>query len=265
MLSIEKQILFLMTRKRELSVKDLVPIYTKRGYKEQSIRNVLSRLKKEEYIVAASRSVYSIVEKGRDFLASVNRKPWQYDMEWRRTWYFVQFEIPESHRAKRDQVRTHLLQLGFGQLYKGVYISPWDHRKQLASLIHANGVEKHVTISEASILFNDITKEHAAEIWNLDVVHRLYEEKLCWYQEYFVPALNKEMQEGSDPLELFVLFLHIGEIISEISLMDPMLPLMLLPVDWIGHRVFQELSRSFQSFTSLIPRESVYFDFLVTL
>jgi phenylacetic acid degradation operon negative regulatory protein len=261
--SIEKQILFLLTRKRELSANELVKIYTKRGYKEQSIRNILSRLKKDEYIRVGGRSIYSIVDKGQNFLSFVNRKPWQYDAEWRKNWYFVQFEIPEMHRAKRDQLRSNLLELGFGQLYKGVYVSPWDYSKQLSSLFRSNGVETFVTVSEVSILFNEITKDRAAEIWPLAEVHTLYQEKQRWYQEQFLPSLTKEIQDGMNPLELFVLYLHIGEVISEISLIDPILPLSLLPDEWIGHRVIQELYRSFQSFITLIPRESGYYDFLV--
>jgi phenylacetic acid degradation operon negative regulatory protein len=263
MLSIEKQILFLLTKKNELSAKELVQIYTKRGYKEQSIRNVLSRLKKEEYIRAGNRSMYSIIEKGQDFLAFVNRKPWQYDIEWRNMWYFVHFEIPETLRTKRDQLRYQLIQLGFGQLYKGVYISPWDYRKQLLSLVRQNGVEEYVMLSEASVLINDITKERVAAVWPLAEVHGLYEERWSWYQTQFLPSLNKEIQGGMDPLELFALYLHIGEVISEISLKDPMLPLSLLPSNWIGRQVISELYRSFQSFTTLIPRDSVYFEFLV--
>jgi phenylacetic acid degradation operon negative regulatory protein len=124
-------------------------------------------------------------------------------------------------------------------------------------------MENYVTLAESSILFNDITQERAAAIWPLDEVHRLYVEKQSWYAQKFLPSLNKHIQEGMDPLELFVLYLHIGEIISEISLKDPMLPLQLLPEDWIGHRVIQDLYRSFISFASLIPRESDYYEFLV--
>jgi phenylacetic acid degradation operon negative regulatory protein len=263
MLSIEKQILFLLTRKRCMHAKELIQIYTKRGYKEQSIRNVLSRMKKEKYIHAEERSLYSIVDKGELFLSFVNRKPWQYDVDWNRKWYFVHFEVPETERIRRDQFRLQLLQLGFGQLYKGVYVSPWDYSKQLLSWIHAASMDEYVTISEASILFRDITPERAADIWPLADIHRLHQEKWQWYQDEFVPALNKEIRGRMDPLELFVLYLHVGEVISEISLRDPMLPVSLLPYDWMGHRVIAELYRSFQSFATLIPSTSSYYQFLV--
>ncbi|WP_236841285.1 hypothetical protein [Brevibacillus formosus] len=59
-----------------------------------------------------------------------------------------------------------------------------------------------------------------------------------------------------DPLELFVLYLHVGEVISGISLRDSMLPVSLLPYDWMGHRVIAELYCSFQSFATLIPSSS---------
>ncbi|WP_028589192.1 PaaX family transcriptional regulator C-terminal domain-containing protein [Paenibacillus massiliensis] len=263
MLSIEKQILFLLTKKRCMHTKELVQIYTKRGYKEQSIRNVLSRMKKEKYIQAEERSLYSIVDKGEQFLSFVNRKPWQYDVDWNQKWCFVHFEVPEHERVKRDQFRLHLLQLGFGQLYKGVYVSPWDYSKQLLPWIHASSMNEYVTISEAAMLFGDITPERATKIWPLGDIHHLYQEKWHWYQAEFLPALNQEIRGGMDPLELFVLYLHIGEVISELSLRDPMLPIALLPEDWMGRRVIAELYRSFQSFATLIPSSSDYYQFLV--
>lgn len=118
-------------------------------------------------------------------------------------------------------------------------------------------------LSEASVYNNDITKDRVADIWTLAEIHSLYEEKRDWYHKQFLPSLDKEMQGAMDPLELFALYLHIGEMISEISLEDPMLPLSLLPDYWIGRQVISELYRSFQSFTALIPRDSAYFEFLV--
>ena len=62
MLSIEKQILYLLTRVSVIEVQELVRIYEGRGYSSQYIRNVLSQLKKDGYVESPFRSTYKIKE-----------------------------------------------------------------------------------------------------------------------------------------------------------------------------------------------------------
>ncbi|WP_052947696.1 hypothetical protein [Aneurinibacillus tyrosinisolvens] len=50
MLSIEKQILYILTRIARLEVQELVKIYEGRGYSPQYIRNTLSQLKREDML-----------------------------------------------------------------------------------------------------------------------------------------------------------------------------------------------------------------------
>ncbi|MWC28334.1 PaaX family transcriptional regulator C-terminal domain-containing protein [Paenibacillus sp. MMS18-CY102] len=62
-----------------------------------------------------------------------------------------------------------------------------------------------------------------------------------WFHETFIPAaepLNLKSDE-----ELFVHFLTLDEMITELSLIDPMLPKQLLPVDWEGEKVYAELQQ----------------------
>jgi phenylacetic acid degradation operon negative regulatory protein len=264
MLSIEKQILFLLSRTSGMEAKQLIQIYTRLDYVEQSIRNVLSRLKKEGLIEATARSCYRITAQGREVLQSVSSKPSLYNRTWDKTWCFVMLEISENERKKRDRFRSALLQLGFGHLYKSVYVSPWDYSAEVSQLIRSAGIEQYVTVTRSSIVCNEITAERSKTIWPLEALNVHYQEKWRWYLESFLPSLQQSISQKAAPLDLFIHYLHIGEVISELSLRDPMLPAELLPSDWAGKTILNEFYRTFQSFAVLIPKDSPYQAFMDT-
>lgn len=56
------------------------------------------------------------------------------------------FDIPEKKRQLRDGFRGFLYSLGFKQLQKSVWVSPYDIRKQLEEIITAYGLEKFIRI-----------------------------------------------------------------------------------------------------------------------
>ncbi|WP_027415974.1 PaaX family transcriptional regulator C-terminal domain-containing protein [Aneurinibacillus terranovensis] len=261
MLSIEKQILYILTRIARIEVQELVKIYKARGYSSQYIRNTLSQLKKGGYVSSPARSSYSITEQGRSFVQSINRKPSQYQTTWDKTWYIVMVEIPEGDRKKRDQFRNDLLQQGFGPLYKGVYISPWDYSRRIIELAKHYQIQKHVTLVKGVLLHNEVTPEKAAEIWHLDQIKQIYVEKWNYFKKQFLPDIEQKLMNVPDPLDIFLHFLQLGEIITELSLRDPMLPKELLPNNWIGDKTISELWNYNTYLTSLIPPNSYYYQF----
>lgn len=49
-------------------------------------------------------------------------------------------------RKKRDIFRRKLIQFGFGQLNKSVYVYPWDITKDVINIIDTLEIEDYVTI-----------------------------------------------------------------------------------------------------------------------
>jgi phenylacetic acid degradation operon negative regulatory protein len=265
-LSIEKQILYLLSRSGGImEARELVRIYEARGYSPQSVRNVLSGLKKDEYAASPRRSAYTITEKGLAFLRSVNQKPFIRQNEWNGSWLMVMLEIPETDRKKRDNLRSDLLQLGFGLLYKSVYISPWDHSARVRELLDLYGID-NAAAAIGSFLWEGITRERAKRIWPLESIRKLYEDKWRWFRDQFVPGVEAELALcGSaypDPLKLFVHFLHLAEVTSELNLQDPMLPSALLPDDWPGYRALSEMMAFNRKLAGCIPCNSPYARFV---
>ncbi|QMV42541.1 PaaX family transcriptional regulator C-terminal domain-containing protein [Cohnella cholangitidis] len=264
MLSVEKQILYLISRTESLSAKDLIRIYEGRGIGSQIVRNALARLKKERYADATARSMYAATELGREYVASINGKPRQYERQWDGNWYFVMFEIPETERKKRDGFRTDLVQLGYGGVYKGVYASPWEYTEEVLRLGAVHEVLPYLSLTKGEYLHNPVTSGQAREIWGLEEVERLYEEKRDWFDNVFLPSLRGvEESEPEYDLRLFLKFLELGDVIAELGLRDPMLPAELLPDDWTNGGTIARFNETLRRIADRIPKESSYRRFVV--
>ncbi|MHA6529309.1 PaaX family transcriptional regulator C-terminal domain-containing protein [Paenibacillus sp. BAC0078] len=260
MLSVEKTMLFLLSRVDQMGAQQFVEIYELRGYTSTYIRNALSRLKKEGYISSPSRSQYQITAAGRSYIHSINSKPARSLEPWDQSWDVVMLEVPEQERKKRDQFRTAILQLGFGLLYNSVYISPWNYRKEVAEQIQQLQLEGKVSVLHGQFETGSITPDKAYAIWQLDKIEAMYREKQSWLQQEFTPLMNEALREGQ-ALHLFLRYLQIGEVFSGLLMADPSLPDELLPANWPGKRVIAELTGHWQLLAAAIPRDSFYAKF----
>ncbi|NRD77093.1 PaaX family transcriptional regulator [Bacillus sp. BRMEA1] len=262
MLSIEKQILFLLSRAKEVTSQEFVQIYEMRGYSKQYIRNVLFNLKKNKLVISPERSIYHITEEGSSLIKTINKKPLYYNKDWDGAWDVVMFEFPVDERKKRDLLRTHLLELGFGLLYNSVYISPWDHKKQIVDFLELNEMRSNSTYFHGKIVSAPLNPADTFKIWPLENIKNEYGKYWDWFQNEFKVQIEPISQVSDD--ELFINHILLGEKLSEIMLMDPMLPQQLLPSDWKGHQIFQEIYDYFLFLGRSIPRDSKYYRFVTT-
>lgn len=263
MLSLEKQILFLILSAGSADVKRLVEIYEARGVSHQLVRNSLARLKKDGYVRSAERSNYAITELGADFVTTINRKPLSAERKWDGQWHLVFFEVPETERKKRDAFRNDLLQLGFGLWFKSAYVSPWDYSAEAMRFAEHHGIRDRVAISRGTFVHNGPSAMSAKEIWPLEELNRTYREKREWFETRFKLSLplGGEGGEGRE-LALLVRFLELGELMAELGLNDPMLPDELLPEDWAGKACYEDMQACLLEIAGAIPSASVYRPFV---
>lgn len=69
---------------------------------------------------------------------------------WDGKWRILTFDIPEEKRPARDAIRRLIVQLGFKQLHKSVWIQPLPCREQITEIQEAYGVKDHVTLLEVN-------------------------------------------------------------------------------------------------------------------
>lgn len=268
--NIEKQLLYLISKVEKIEGKTLITIFEQMNYTQQTIRNVLTKLKKDQYITSPQRAFYQITSLGIETIQSFYFKRNYYTESWDKKWYIAIIEIPETERKKRDLFRRSILQLGFGPLYKSVYIYPWDITERLLSLIDTLEIENYVTLlSSNEFILNGVSVEgssgifRADTIWELDKIHELYEKKHNWFLHDFkhkVSSYNKGDQ--LHPLHVFIHYLELIEVIHELLIVDPMLPPDYLPGNWIGAKVLAEFQSCSNTLAKLIPPESFYYQFV---
>lgn len=258
MLSIDKQMLFLLTCVPSISIQRFLEIYTARGYSQQSVRNIVSRLKQLGYIEAVKRSQYAITEHGQRTLISIASKGFHYGDQWDGQWQLVTFEIHESDRSKRYQLRGSLISLGFAALHKNTYICPWDYVDEVDRLTAKFELRDNVAQMKGAFQHFAITPELAARMWGLEKIKAAHQEKWNWFHQDFIPATERYKQAG-DALQLFILYLELGEIMGELVILDPMLPAELLPPGWMGQQVMSTFNEQFGSMYHDIPKDAYYY------
>ncbi|GAE32594.1 PaaX family transcriptional regulator C-terminal domain-containing protein [Halalkalibacter hemicellulosilyticus] len=264
-MAVEKQILRLLSIKADISGKELIDILETMNYTPQSIRNALSKLKKKSYVTSPKRGTYSITTNGFELYQLFNSKENFYDKQWDERWYLVFIEIPESIRNKRDAFRLKVTQLGFGQLYKGVYIYPWDITSKVLALIDSLEIENYVTIlSSDTFHFNSISPEggsgtnQASKIWNLTEIEQAYKEKQKWLEQQYHDSLDL-----NEPSTLLSNYLQLTEIRDALIEIDPMLPPQFLPGSWIGTHVLHSIDLSILSLIKRMPKSSSYYQYMI--
>ncbi|USB31650.1 PaaX family transcriptional regulator C-terminal domain-containing protein [Paenibacillus sp. YPG26] len=263
MISIDKQILFLLTKASTITIQRFIEIYTARGYLAQSIRNVVSNLKREGYIEAVARSCYSITEHGRSTLTSIASKGFHYGEKWDGEWQLVTFEIPEVERAKRYRLVQSLLNLGFAELHKNTYISPWNYTEEIHRLSERLELGAYLTQMKGIFHHFKIDAALAARMWKLDTIRTAHTEKWAWFQDSFLPSARLYKKE-KNALQLFILYLELGEKMGELTILDPMLPAELLPGDWRGQEIMSEFYAEFSTLHQDVPKENYYYELMTS-
>jgi phenylacetic acid degradation operon negative regulatory protein len=267
--NVENQVLYLLSKARQIDGKDFLQIFGEMGYTQQTIRNTLSKLKKEKLIESPARSVYTNTPTGNASVSSLYSKPNFYIKVWDEKWYMVMMEIPETERKKRDLFRRKLINLGFGALYKSIYIYPWDITSEVIDLIDSLEIEEYVTISVIEkFLLNPIRNagargaNEAARIWDLEQSNDTYRQKYNWFTTEFEPQLQVLLgQNQNEPLKVFIRYMEISEAIVEVLSLDPMLPPQFLPSDWLGTKVLAAFKEAQLALASQIPAHSFYHQF----
>lgn len=95
--------------------------------------------------------------------------------QWKGLWLIVSFDVPESQRKGRDKIRGQLLNLGFAQWQKSVYVSPHDIADDLAVLLKQNNLEKMVVPLVAKRILTGDDWEFARGLFHIDEIQEQYQ------------------------------------------------------------------------------------------
>lgn len=269
-MTVEKQILYLLSKKGEMKGKELINIFEEMDYTSQSIRNTLSKLKRTTYITSLERGIYKITPNGLEAHSLYSEKDNFYAKDWDGKWYLVFLEIPEKLRKKRDAFRKGLLELGFGMLYKSVYVYPWDIVNKVINLIDTLEIEEYVTvISSNEFLLNGIVPEgiggpnNARSLWDLEGINNNYKNAQLWFENEYKTTFNELIKDKNrSPIQVFTSFLTLKKVRDDLIIEDPILPAEFLPGNWLGTIILFSIDKLIETLVQLIPEDSYYFSFV---
>lgn len=233
--------IYIIPRGVEAHVADLVELVRPLGLSANATRLGLSRMSRHG--VFRSRKVgrhsyYSLSKKGMEWMESGRVRAFEVEhRKWDGRWRFVVYGVPEKLRSLRDKVRGRLDGLGFAPLSASVWISPHDLRSEIVRFVAQMKMTGYVEMFEAKYTGLRSAKKFANGIWDIDGLERRYRAFFDKYKN--LNAMFERLAKAGTPIspaECFAeRFCMTAEYVA-LRLEDPMLPLDLLPANWIGLR-----------------------------
>jgi len=232
---------FIIPRGGEISVSGLIRLIKPLGLSENAIRLVLSRMSKREWLQSRKigrESYYSLSREGnKKMLAGKN---WALDKKhkpWDGKWRLLSYNVPEHVRHLRDTLRQELLCLGYGSLGSSLWISPYNHHKELMKFFSKIRAKEYVEAFEAHYSGPRANQKLAQKAWDIHGLEKRYQKFVKEYSTVlsaYKNAIRKRVE--IDPKECFALRFRMTAEFINIALDEPMLPLKLLPAHWTGLR-----------------------------
>ena len=144
-----------------IQVLALVPGFEKRKYNKNAyIRKTINRLVENGSIVFVKKdgkTFAKLTEKGKNKLAKyqiqkvVSIRPKKWDGKWR----VIIFDVKEYKRGLRDQLRNHLIEVGFIKLQNSVWIYPYPCEEFVFLLKTEIGLGKDIICMTVEKVEND--------------------------------------------------------------------------------------------------------------
>lgn len=215
------------------------------GLDAPSVRTAVHRLKANGWLESQARDGargYALTDIALETLAAGDEVIWH-----ARTpavlddgWCIVHFGVPESMRARRQQLRAHLTHLGFGNVGTALWIAPARMRDAARRAIAELGLEPHTAVFVGDYHGAQDLTGLLYDSWDLDAIDRSYRDFAAAH-EGVAAAVERERPA---PAQAFPTYLALLDQWRRLPFRDPGLPAEVLAPDWSAPRavaVFERL------------------------
>ncbi len=210
--------------------------YTPSWYSKNALQTAVSRMLKTGLIcknIKKGEVVWELTGSGKNQLVrSFPLLKWQ-ERQWDGWWRIVIFDVAEKQRMVRDSLRSKLIELGFGQWQKSVYVSPHDVANDMIEFLESLHLIGQASVFTAKEL-GPGQAEKIEKMWKLDKLNDSYCKIVEEWEKMKDKNLNKKKAQKI-----------ISQYLSTIET-DPFLPRELLPKSWFGFKakeVFRQLKK----------------------
>lgn len=214
-------------------------LWTPIKYSRKRYRGLMARMEREglvQRVIIDGLVNYRLAQKGKQqirqsFPVLNNNSSEAWDGFWR----LVIFDVEETERLKRDELRRELTKMGFGRLQNSIYVSAFEFQPQLTTWLEAKGLTKKAMLLEAKQKYLGEPVSLAARVWQLDILGKGYDEAVKKLTTRF------GIKEAGRRDEWFK---KIYQDYLKLILTEPWLPKNLLPADWAGDQARRYILRA---------------------
>lgn len=159
-------------------------------------------------------------------------------------WILAVFTVPEKQRHLRHQIRSGLIQMGFGSVAPGVWVGPEHLYAAAQAYMDRHDLSQYIDWFAGDYLGTREARVAVGQWWDLDALELLYSDFIERHQ------LLREHWAGAAPTAedreqaAFAAYIPMVTEWRRLPYLDPGLPLELLPGNWPGvvaERLFVDL------------------------
>ena len=208
-----------------------INLYLPLKYRKPSYYTAVSRMLKTGLIskkIENNEAVWKLTSSGKKQVTrSFPLLEWQ-NKKWDGWWRLAVFDIESKRNWVRDKLRQKLIELGFGQWQKSVYVSPHDVTEDIKEFLETEKLAGQVSVLECRELWPD-NPEKIERMWQLNRLNQQYESLVDYFKKHKLKNGKKEMHNlVSGYLRVIVA--------------DPFLPKEFLPQPWFGSQARKVIS-----------------------
>lgn len=183
-----------------------------------------------------------LIEKSKSLKESISLCQRQFKSRWNGIWYMVIFDIPEKQRRFRDVFRNRLTELGFGQLQKSIFISPFNWKDELKQYFDFEGVKDRILFIELKKIHGFDTQELIRFCWHGESSERAYKEFLDDFEKRLkrFDRMKKDLKDNERKATTRWLYLSLQYYFHALLKDYPPLPRELMMKDTIAKILFQQ-------------------------
>ena len=200
------------------------------GLDAPSVRTAVSRLKKRGWLVSETREGvrgYALTSVALSELSAGDEVIWhaRRPADLADGWCLVTFSIPETARARRDRLRSHLAALGFGNVSTAAWIAPARMRAAAERAIVELDLEAFCAVFAGDYVAGADLPTLVSRCWDLQALDDRY--------RAFIEHFSDADADGG-PADAFTTYLTLVDEWRRLPFQDPGLPSDVLPADWHG-------------------------------
>ncbi len=199
--------------------------------------NATSRLRKKGLIVKRSEGAKPpqlfLSEEGRSELPDYFSPEKLWGRKWNGIWYMMVYDVPEVDRKYRNVLRQFLKRMRMGCLQQSVWVTPLDIRPAFDDLATAANVNAFAYLFEARTVLGLPSCQVVEDAWDFDRLNIL-QEHYCLVMEKNIASLKNQDCDAEDLVGLMRISM---EAYHAAFVEDPLLPMSLLPRNYLGKQV----------------------------